>query len=47
MHVLNTAGMQWTTTKDGKGQFAFDFHGHYDLTDITTVPFEVYVKAGG
>lgn len=46
MHVLNTAGMQWTTTKDGKGQFAFDFHGHYDLTDITTVPFEVYVKAG-
>jgi len=44
--ALNIAGFQWSTTKDGKGQFAFDFHGHYDLTDIDTVPFEIYVKAG-
>lgn len=46
MNALNTGGMQWTTTKDGKGQFAFDYHGHYDLTDIDTVPYEIYVKAG-
>lgn len=46
MNALNTAGLQWTTTKDGKGQFAFEFHGHYDIEDIETVPFEVYVKAG-
>lgn len=46
MNVLNTAGLQWQTTKDGKGQFAFDFHAHYDLANIETVPFEVYVKAG-
>ena len=46
MHALNTAGIQWTTTKDGKGQFAFDFHGHYDLDDVDEVPFEIYVKAG-
>lgn len=46
MHALNTGGFQWTSTKDGKGQFAFDFHGHYDLEDIDTVPFEIYVKAG-
>ena len=44
--ALNTAGFQWSTTKDGKGQFAFDFHGHYDLTDIDTVPYEIFVKAG-
>lgn len=44
--ALNTAGFQWTTTKDGKGQFAFEFHGHYDLTNIDTVPYEIYVKAG-
>jgi len=44
--AINTAGFQWTTTKDGKGQFAFDFHGHYDMTDPDTVPFEIYVKAG-
>lgn len=46
MNALNTGGFQWQTTKDGKGQFAFDFHGHYDLEDIDTVPFEIYVKAG-
>lgn len=46
MNALNTAGIQWTTTKDGKGQFAFDFHGHYDLESVDEVPFEIYVKAG-
>ena len=46
MKGFNTAGFQLQTTKDGKGQFAFELHGHYDLTSIDTVPFEVYVKAG-
>jgi len=46
MNGLNTAGFQWTTTKDGKGQFAFDIHGHYDLENIDTVPYEIYIKAG-
>lgn len=46
INALNTAGFQWQTTKDGKGQFAFDFHGHYDLENIDVVPFEIYVKVG-
>lgn len=46
MNALNTTGFQWTTTKDGKGQFAFEFHGHYDIENIDEVPFEIYVKAG-
>ena len=46
MNALNTSGFQLQTTKNGKGQFAFEFHGHYDIEDIDTVPFEVYVKAG-
>lgn len=46
MHALNTTGFQWKTNKDGKGEFAFDYHGHYDLSAPDTVPFEVYVKAG-
>ena len=46
MKGLNVTGLQLQTTKDGKGQFAFEIHGHYDLTSIDTVPFEVYVKAG-
>lgn len=45
-HALNTTGFQWTTNKDGKGQFAFEYHGHYDINNIDDVPFEVYVKAG-
>ena len=46
MNALNPSGFQWQTSKDGKGQFAFEFHGHYDMEAIDTVPFEIYVKAG-
>ena len=46
MNALNTTGFQLKTTKNGKGQFAFEFHGHYDLDNIETVPFEIFVKAG-
>lgn len=49
IHVLkaySTGGFQWQSTKDGKGQFAFEFTGHYDLSNIGTAPFEMYVKAG-
>lgn len=44
--ALNTAGFQLQTGKDSKGQFAFDFHAHYDLSNIDAVPFEIYVKEG-
>lgn len=46
MNALNTVGFQWTTTKDGKGQFAFEYHGHYDYENMDEVPFEVYVQTG-
>lgn len=46
MNALNTTGFQWKSNDDGKGEYAFEFHGHYDLEDIDTVPFEIYVKAG-
>lgn len=46
MNALNTTGFQMQTTKNGKGQFAFELHGHYDLEDMETVPYEIYVKAG-
>lgn len=45
-NALNTGGFQWRTTKDGKGTFAFDFHGHYDLENIDDVPFELYIMTG-
>ena len=46
MNALNTAGFQIQSTKDEKGQLAFEYHGHYSIEDQETVPFEIYVKAG-
>ena len=40
-NALNTGGFQWN--KDGKGEFAFDFHGHYDLDHPDDPPFEIMV----
>lgn len=45
-NALNTSGFKWTSNKDGKGQFAFDYHGHYDYDDPDSAPFDIYVKAG-
>lgn len=42
-NALNTSGYQWKTNKDGKGEFAFDFHGHYDLSSPDEPPFEIAV----
>jgi hypothetical protein len=45
--ALNVSGFSIQTQKNNKGQFAFDFQGHYDLTDANrTPPFEIYVKPG-
>ena len=46
MNALNTAGFQIQSTKNEKGQLAFEYHGHYSIEDQDTVPFEIYVKAG-
>lgn len=45
-NALNITGFQITTTKNGKGQFPFDFHAHYDMTSPDDAPFEIFVKAG-
>lgn len=45
-NALNTAGFQIQSTDKAKGQFAFEFTGHYSIEDIDDVPYEVYVKAG-
>lgn len=44
MNALNTAGFQIQSTKNEKGQLAFEFHGHYSIEAQDTVPFEIYVK---
>jgi hypothetical protein len=44
--ALNTGGFQFKSTKNGKGQFSADFHGHYDIENIDNVPFDIYIVAG-
>ncbi len=46
MNALNTGGFQIQTTDKEKGQFAFEFTGHYSMAAQDTVPYELYVKAG-
>lgn len=46
MNALNTAGFQIQSAKNEKGKLAFEYHGHYSIEDMDTVPFEIYVQAG-
>lgn len=46
INALNTGGFQLTTGDKAKGQFPFEFTGHYSIADTTIVPYELYVKAG-
>lgn len=46
INALNTGGFQLQTTDKGKGTFAFEFTGHYSMSNPSTVPYELYVKAG-
>ena len=46
LNALNTAGFAVQSTDKGKGQFAFEFTGHYSMEAQDTVPYELYVKTG-
>ena len=46
MSALNTAGFSLKSNNESKGEFAFNYEAHYSMDDQTTVPFEIYVKAG-
>lgn len=46
MNVLNTGGFQIQSTDKGKGQFAFEFTGHYSMEAQDAVPYEIYIQQG-
>lgn len=46
LNTLSTGGFQIQSTNKGKGQFAFEFTGHYSITDQDKVPYELFIKAG-
>ena len=45
-NALSTGGFRLQTSDKAKGQFAFEFTGHYSMSAQDTVPFEIYIKAG-
>lgn len=47
INALNTGGFQIQTNDKGKGNFAFEFTGHYSMNAQDKVPFEVFIKMGG
>lgn len=46
MNSLSTGGFKIQSSDKEKGKFAFEFTAHYSIKDQTTVPYEVYIKAG-
>lgn len=46
LNALSTGGFQIKSADKGKGQFSFEFTGHYSIEDQDTVPFNIYVQAG-
>lgn len=47
LNALNTSGFQIQSADKGKGQFAFEFTGHYSMSAQDTVPYELYIQQGG
>lgn len=45
-NALNTSGINIKSNDKDKGQFSFEFTGHYSITSPNTVPLEAYIKAG-
>lgn len=46
INALSTGGFQIQSNNKGKGDFAFEFTGHYSMDAIDTVPYELYIKPG-
>lgn len=47
MNALSTGGFEIQSTDKGKGQFAFEFTGHFSMAAQDTVPYEIYIRNGG
>ena len=46
LNALSTGGFQLQTGDKAKGQFAFEFTGHYSMEDPEKAPFEIHIKQG-
>ena len=46
LNALSTGGFQLQTGDKAKGQFVFEFTGHYSMEDPEKAPFEIHIKQG-
>lgn len=46
LNTLSTDGFTGNFSKNANGQFPYTLRAFYDMDDMDTVPFEIYVKAG-
>lgn len=46
INALSTGGFKLQSNDKGKGDFPFEFTGHYSISDVDTPPFEIYIKQG-
>lgn len=46
INALSTGGFSMQSNNKGKGDFTFEFTGHYSISDMTTLPYEIYIKQG-
>lgn len=46
MKALSVDGFSGTFGKNGNGTFPYTLKAFYDMEDMDTVPFEIYIKAG-
>ena len=46
LNALSTAGLVIQSDDKEKGEFEFEFTGHYSMSAQDTVPYEVYIKEG-
>ena len=46
MNALSTGGFTIQSNDNGKGDFSFEYTGHYSISNVDLVPFEIYIKQG-
>lgn len=46
MNALSTGGFRVKSDDKAKGNFDFEYTGHYSIKSTETVPYEVYIKTG-
>ena len=46
INALNTNGFSIQSNNKSKGDFSFEFTGHFSLSNIDRVPYELYIKQG-